>query len=105
MATTLDSTTKVNLGIFGLLLGTCVGGAWWASNIDYRVSNMEESGNKQVAILERIETKIGDAARLSTDNAKAIAVNGTRHDALASLFSALERRVTDLERRLTVLEK
>lgn len=91
MATTIDNATKVNVGIFVMLLGATAGGAWWASDIMARVGNVETASDRQVAILERIDLKIGEWSRMANDNSKAIAVIGTQ-------LQSIERRIGELEK-------
>lgn len=85
MATTLDRTTKVNLGILGTLLGSAVGGAVYLTTLN---SNVVQVSERMVDVKQAIDR---NTAQLAHDG-RTLAV-------LESIVKTLVPRVERLEKK------
>lgn len=63
MASTIDSGTKVQIGILCTLLAACSGGAWWAATMAADVSAVKDNSDKMTAATLRIEAVVQEHGR------------------------------------------
>lgn len=54
MASTIDTSTKVQLGLLITILGAVAGGAWWASSMSEKVVAVRDNSEKTAAFSQRI---------------------------------------------------
>lgn len=63
MASTIDSSTKVQVGILCTLIATCSGGAWWAASMSKDVGAVRENSDKMTASMLRLEGMVSGHER------------------------------------------
>jgi hypothetical protein len=87
---TIDRTTKVNMGILIVLLGTVLSGGMWASRMSTNVENMADG---QRDIRDSVEGLRTDFAK--SDRAIAI---------LTTMVQGIQRQVDGVSKRVDTLE-
>ena len=63
MATTIDSGTKIQLGILVTLLGGLFGAAWWAASMTAAVSTVRDNSDRMTASMLRLEGMVSGHER------------------------------------------
>lgn len=63
MASTIDNSTKVQVGILCTLIATCSGGAWWAASMSKDVGAVRENSDKMTASMLRLEGMVSGHER------------------------------------------
>ena len=84
MASTIDATTKVNLGILGTLVVMAATGAFYFGGLKASVASVDQSLKEMKIALDR--------------NSSAIASSATSAAVRDAVIEALERRIRELER-------
>jgi hypothetical protein len=63
MASTIDSGTKIQLGILVTLLGGLFGAAWWAASMTAAVSTVRDNSDRMTASMLRLEGMVSGHER------------------------------------------
>lgn len=83
---TIDSSTKVQVGILVTLLGGLFGAAWWAASMTASVETVRDNSDKMTASMLRLEG-------LVSGHERKFAVSD-------EMFKAIERRLDVVESKV-----
>ncbi len=92
MASTIDTSTKVQLGLLITLLCTVAGGSWWAASMSEKVLAVKDNSDRMTASTLRIEEQLRGVSTMQALHAKDIESIRKDQDAHNRRLEALESK-------------